>query len=85
MLSLFNMAKKAGKTRGKAAKNKTKKADPKAWKQEKEETVTLKQVAKDERTWKITGAVFILISLFLFIFLPGKKTRIRFSGEAPPY
>jgi len=34
---------------------------------EKEEKINLKKLARDERTWKITGAVFILISLFLFI------------------
>jgi DNA segregation ATPase FtsK/SpoIIIE, S-DNA-T family len=36
-------------------------------KPEKEEKIDLKKLAKDERTWKITGAVSILISLFLFI------------------
>jgi S-DNA-T family DNA segregation ATPase FtsK/SpoIIIE len=34
---------------------------------EKEEKIDLKKLAKDERTWKIIGAVCILISLFLFI------------------
>jgi S-DNA-T family DNA segregation ATPase FtsK/SpoIIIE len=34
---------------------------------EKEEKINLKKLARDERTWKITGAVFILVSLFLFI------------------
>jgi len=34
---------------------------------EKEEKINLKKLARDERTWKITGAIFILISLFLFI------------------
>src|SRR5437773_12544335 len=36
-------------------------------KPEKEERINLKKLAKDERTWKITGAFFILIALFLFI------------------
>lgn len=36
-------------------------------KPEKEEKIDLKKLAKDERTWKITGAIFILIALFLFI------------------
>jgi len=36
-------------------------------KTEKEETVNLKQLAKDERTWKIAGAASLFISLFLFI------------------
>jgi len=34
---------------------------------EKEEKINLKKLARDERTWKISGAVFILIALFLFI------------------
>jgi S-DNA-T family DNA segregation ATPase FtsK/SpoIIIE len=36
-------------------------------KPEKEEKINLKKLARDERTWKITGAFFILIALFLFI------------------
>jgi S-DNA-T family DNA segregation ATPase FtsK/SpoIIIE len=36
-------------------------------KPEKEEKIDLKKLAKDERTWKIIGAVCILASLFLFI------------------
>src|SRR5579871_233723 len=34
---------------------------------EKEERVTMRQVVKDERTHKIRGAVFLLLSIFLFI------------------
>ena len=34
---------------------------------DKVEKIDLKQLAKDERTWKITGAVCLLISIFLFI------------------
>jgi len=34
---------------------------------EKEETIDLKTIAKDERTWKIVGAFFLLLSIFLFI------------------
>jgi len=36
-------------------------------KPEKEEKIDLKKLARDERTWKITGAFFILIAIFLFI------------------
>lgn len=36
-------------------------------KPEKEEQVSLKQLAKDERTWKIAGAISLFISLFLFV------------------
>src|SRR5215212_668486 len=34
---------------------------------EKEEKLDLKKLAKDERTWKITGAVCLLIAVFLLI------------------
>jgi S-DNA-T family DNA segregation ATPase FtsK/SpoIIIE len=37
------------------------------FKKEKEESVDLKKLAKDERTWKIIGTVSLLISIFLFI------------------
>ena len=46
-------------------KRKTKKDDQ--LRKEQEETVSVKQLVKDERTHKITGSVFILISLLLFI------------------
>jgi S-DNA-T family DNA segregation ATPase FtsK/SpoIIIE len=36
-------------------------------KPEKEERVSLTEIARDERTWKIAGAVSLFISLFLFI------------------
>lgn len=36
-------------------------------KPEKESQVTVKQIVKDERTHKITGAVFLLLAVFLFI------------------
>lgn len=37
------------------------------FKPEKEESVQLKYLARDERTWKIVGAAFLLISVFLAI------------------
>lgn len=46
-------------------KRKTKKDEQ--LRQEQEENVTVKQLVKDERTHKITGSVFVLISLLLFI------------------
>jgi S-DNA-T family DNA segregation ATPase FtsK/SpoIIIE len=67
------MANKLKKTSKKNPSDKPKKsaANPSArqagLKPEKEEKIDLKKLAKDERTWKITGAFFILISLFLFI------------------
>src|SRR6204780_2273646 len=36
-------------------------------KPEKETRVTVRQIAKDERTHKITGAVFLLLAIFLFV------------------
>jgi DNA segregation ATPase FtsK/SpoIIIE, S-DNA-T family len=36
-------------------------------KPEKESRVTARQIAKDERTHKITGAVFLLLAIFLFL------------------
>src|ERR1700742_2114866 len=36
-------------------------------KPEKEAQVTVKQLVKDERTHKITGAIFLLLAIFLFI------------------
>ncbi|MET0393684.1 MAG: DNA translocase FtsK [Chitinophagaceae bacterium] len=61
------MAKKSKTAPAKAATGKTKKADAKAWKPEKEENINLKELARDERTWKITGAVSLLIAIFLCI------------------
>ncbi len=43
------------------------KPGPDKFKQDKEEKVDLKQLAKDERTWKIMGTVSLLLSIFLFI------------------
>jgi len=59
------MAAKLKKTSKKNPVDKQKKATD--LKPEKEEKINLKKLAKDERTWKITGAFFILIALFLFI------------------
>lgn len=61
------MANKLKKTAGKGRKTASKKEDTKPWKQEKEESIDWKKLARDERTWKITGAVFLLLSIFLFI------------------
>jgi len=46
---------------------KSKKTAADKLKPEKEARVTAKQLVKDERTHKITGAVFLLLALFLFI------------------
>jgi S-DNA-T family DNA segregation ATPase FtsK/SpoIIIE len=61
------MSNKLKKTAGKKAKADPKKADPKVFKQEKEENINWKKLARDERTWKITGTLFLLIAAFLLI------------------
>ncbi len=61
------MANKLKNTAGKKAKADPKKADSKAFKQEKEENIDWKKLARDERTWKITGTLFLLIAAFLLI------------------
>ncbi len=59
-LSLSPMASKSKPVKTKAAK-------PEQLKQEKEETVEVKQLLKDERTHKITGSVLLLIAILLFV------------------
>jgi S-DNA-T family DNA segregation ATPase FtsK/SpoIIIE len=61
------MANKQKKTTGKKQKTDSKKTDAKPFKQEKEENIDWKKLARDERTWKITGALFLLIAIFLCI------------------
>ena len=61
------MANKVKKTSKKSPADKPKKPAATDLKPEKEEKIDLKKLARDERTWKITGAVCILIALFLFI------------------
>ncbi|MGZ5219816.1 MAG: DNA translocase FtsK [Chitinophagaceae bacterium] len=61
------MANKQKKTTGKKQKTDPKKADARSFKREKEENIDWKKLARDERTWKITGAVFLLIAIFLCI------------------
>lgn len=57
-------SKKKGK---KNPEKKTNKSDTKGFRPEKEEKIDLKMIARDERTWKIIGAFFLLVALFLFI------------------
>jgi S-DNA-T family DNA segregation ATPase FtsK/SpoIIIE len=61
------MANKLKNSSRKKVKADPKKAESKAFKHEKEEKVDWKALARDERTWKITGTVFLLIAIFLFI------------------
>ncbi len=51
--------------RSKSKKNQS--AGPGSLKTDKEAKLTVSQVIRDERTHKITGAVFLLLSIFLFI------------------
>ncbi len=46
---------------------KSPKPDPDKLKPEKEETVEIKHLAKDERTWKILGTASLFIFIFLFV------------------
>ncbi len=46
---------------------KSKAAKPEQLKQEKEETVAVKQLLRDERTHKITGSILLLIAILLFV------------------
>src|SRR5664279_732523 len=61
------MATKLKKKKKNSPEKKPAKSDLKPFRAEKEEKVDLKSLARDERTWKIIGAVFLLIALFLFI------------------
>ncbi len=51
----------------KLKKRKTQQPDPDKLKPEKEETVQVKHLVKDERTHKIAGAILLVLALFLFI------------------
>ncbi len=61
------MATKLKKKTKNSPEKKPAKSDVKAFKSEKEEKIDWKALARDERTWKIVGAIFLLIAIFLFI------------------
>jgi len=61
------MATKLKKKKKNSPEKKPARSGQKAFRDEKEEKIDLKTLARDERTWKIVGAFFLLISLFLFI------------------
>jgi DNA segregation ATPase FtsK/SpoIIIE, S-DNA-T family len=48
-------------------KSKKSQASANTLKADKEERVSVRQIAKDERTHKITGAVLLLLAIFLFV------------------
>lgn len=61
-----------------------------ALKQDKEESIEVKQLLTDERTHKIAGSILILLGLLFFIALPpiclpGMKTRIKYFMKAINY
>lgn len=61
------MATRKKKIVKKEGSKKGEKPAPNSFKADKEQSIDLKALMKDERTWKITGAVFLLIAIFLFI------------------
>jgi S-DNA-T family DNA segregation ATPase FtsK/SpoIIIE len=61
------MANKLKKKTKNSPEKKTEKPNPKSLKADKEEKIDWKALARDERTWKIVGAIFLLISVFLLI------------------
>jgi S-DNA-T family DNA segregation ATPase FtsK/SpoIIIE len=61
------MANKLKKKTNKSPEKKPAVSDITPFRAEKEEKIDLKAIARDERTWKIIGAVFLLLSIFLFI------------------
>jgi DNA segregation ATPase FtsK/SpoIIIE, S-DNA-T family len=61
------MANKLKKKANKSPEKKPAKSDLTPFRPENEEKIDLKAIARDERTWKIVGAVSLLISIFLFI------------------
>lgn len=61
------MATKGKKKSKNSPEKKPAKSDVKAFRAEKEEKIDWKALARDERTWKIVGAVFLVIAVFLFI------------------
>src|SRR5688572_21823207 len=60
---MANKLKKKSKPKKTSSKSRSSKTLP----TEKEESISLKELARDERTWKIIGAVSLLVSIFLFI------------------
>jgi DNA segregation ATPase FtsK/SpoIIIE, S-DNA-T family len=61
------MATKLKKKTKKIPEKKPARSDLKAFTAEKDEKINWKAIARDERTWKIVGALFLLIAIFLFI------------------
>ncbi len=61
------MATKLKRKKKNSPAKKPARSNVKAFKAEKEEKIDWQAIARDERTWKIVGAVFLLIAVFLFI------------------
>ncbi len=60
-------SKGAGKAAAKDTAKPMTKAAGKKFRAEKDEKIDWQKIARDERTWKIVGAVMLLVSIFLFI------------------
>ena len=67
LIIFAHMATRQKKQVKKGSTKKGEKPAPNTLRADKEQSIDLKALVKDERTWKITGAVFLLIALFLFI------------------
>ncbi len=67
LLSLFYMANKLKSSSTKNPVDKPGKTKSANLKPEKEEKINLKELARDERTWKIVGFIFLFFSFFLLI------------------
>ena len=61
------MAKKLKRNAADDTKSLQKKSEPKGLKADRQERIDLKSLARDERTWKIVGAISLFFSLILFI------------------
>jgi DNA segregation ATPase FtsK/SpoIIIE, S-DNA-T family len=67
---LLSLSLMANKLKGNSTKNpvvKPRKTKSDNLKPEKEEKVSFKELARDERTWKIVGFIFLIVSFFLLI------------------
>jgi S-DNA-T family DNA segregation ATPase FtsK/SpoIIIE len=67
IIIFVHMANKLKNNPAKNSVDKPGKTNPGNLKPDKEEKVSLKEIAGDERTWKIIGAVSLFIAFFLFI------------------
>ena len=82
------MATKLKKKGKNSPAKKTEKTYSKTLKADKDEKVDWKALARDERTWKIVGAVSLLASILFLLpltFSPGRRIRPSPSRDSPHY